>query len=1084
MLLLVAAALAQFPIPTYPECGEPNQPELCPTELDGLWYMLSYVPAAWGITIGTAEETGMGSGMWVDRAFRVTTGRTDVRIAVLDSGFHWDNLNLINKWALNSDELPLPEGSLVHDKNGDGAVTVADYAGDSRIDPTAGQELSDTILDPSDLIATFSDGIDDDANGYTDDICGWDFMWDDNNPYDDTRYGHGTGIARDAAAEANDGGDIGTCPNCTIVPVRVGDSFVVDGSAFGSGLAYVVDLGVPVAAVAVGAVNQSTTVEAVVEYAWNNGTLVIGSAADETAYHPNPPGMAAHTFYVHAITHNGEDPDDSTSFLAYSNCTNHGVRLDGSASSSDCSSGATGVTAGIAGLVRSAALDAGWTPTPADIHAILAMTADDIALPDDPKVWPTKQGWDAWSGWGRLNAERAVLAASEKSVFPTAEIVTPDWFDWLNPESTPTASVSILAHSPIGEVQGWELTYGLGLEPTEWIAVGSGSGAADGLSVDFTLPQLAYSPADHPKGATPVEREITANGNTVQLRLVVTDQAGRQTTGRKSFYVGHDVDSVDGFPVDLGASLESSPAIADLDGDGIAEVIQADADGWIHALTAGGGELPGWPVHTEPLSELDAANPNHHRSAASWQSLGADVYAPVVSSPAIGDLDGDGTLEVVVATFRGALHVFGADGAPRSGFPVLSEPVGVLAEDDSLANCFFSTPALGDVDGDGALEVVIGGGDQKLYAWKADGTYAAGFPVLLAWTDDVINARRIVASPAIGDLDRDGRDDILIGTNETVTDEHGVLYAVSGTGEFLPGWPQRVWGLFVDVLPMVGQGVPNSAALVDLVGDESLEIVWHGLAGDVQVFDVAGEDVYTAYSALSAYGPKSNVSDTSIFPLINSPSIGDLNGDGVPDIVNGAAGFDYARATEEDGVRWDFDHALGGWSGLDGSFLEGFPRQMEDLQFFVNPAVADIDGDRRMEAINGSGGFLLHAWNAEGEQPPGWPKLTGQWIIASPAVGDIDGDGSLEVVVGTRAGYLFAWHTDSPADGPAGWVTFGHDNARTRNYENELTGFNAPIGGEPMPAEDCGCAAAPGSAGGAMMFAALAGLIRRRGRAS
>lgn len=1086
MLLLAGLAFAQFPLPTYPQCGEVDRPDLCPNEMDGLWYMLSYVPAAWNVSLSTAEEAGMGSGMWVDRAFRITTGRTDVRIAVLDSGFHWEHESLVRKYALHAGELPFPEGETQHDKNGDGAVTIADYEGDSRLDITAGDDVADALLDPSDLIATFSDGIDDDANGHIDDVCGWDFLWNDNNPYDDVRFGHGTGIARDAAAEGNDGNDIGTCPNCTIVPVRVGDSFVVDGAAFGSGIAYVVDLGVPVAAVAVGGVTQTTAVERAVEHAWNNGTLVIGSAADETAYHPNPPGMAAHTFYVHAIVFDAEEPEESTSYLAYSNCTNHGVRLDGSASSENCSSGATGVTAGIAGLVMSAALDAGWTPTPADLHAILGMTADDIALPDDPRRWPTKPGWDAWSGWGRLNAERAVIAASEGDVFPTAEIVTPDWYDWLEPGVASAFDVAIRAKSPLVDIETWELSVGVGLEPTEWTAIASGTGAIDGSTGPVALPEPGGTPVDPPIGATPIDREANVNGSTVQLRLLVTDVAGRQTIGRKSFYVGRDPDLVDGFPFDLGASLESSPAIADLDGDGVAEIIQADSDGWVHALTAAGDELPGWPVHTEPLAEMDASNPANHRASSTWTAIGPDVYAPVVATPAIGDLDDDGKLEVVVASFRGQLHVFGADGAGRAGFPVANEPIAGTDEDDSLANCFFSTPALGDVDGDGALEIVIGGGDQKLYAFRADGSYAAGFPVRLAWPEEAIDARRIVASPALGDLDGDGRDDIVIGTNETVTEEHGVLYAVSGTGDFLPGWPQRMWGLYMDVLPMVGQGVPNSAALVDLVGDETPEIVWHGLAGDVKVFDAAGEDVFTMHSALSAYGAGSNVSDSSIFPLINSPAIGDLNGDGVPDIVNGAVGFDYARATEEDGVRWDFDHAVGGWSGVDGSFLPGFPRQIEDLQFFVNPAVVDIDGDRQMEAITGSAGFLLHAWNADGVQPPGWPKLTGQWMIASPAVGDIDGDGTLEVVVGTRGGLLFAYHATAEVGAPAGWVTFGHDNARTRNYATELPGYNAPYSPPvTQPAEGCGCGGggwpvAPLS--GAIVLATAMASVRRRRR--
>ena len=66
-------------------------------------------------------------------------------------------------------------------------------------DRIAGDLNRNCILDPGDLILMFSDGVDDDANGYTDDICGWDFFKNDNDAYDDTRYGHGTGEGHGAA---------------------------------------------------------------------------------------------------------------------------------------------------------------------------------------------------------------------------------------------------------------------------------------------------------------------------------------------------------------------------------------------------------------------------------------------------------------------------------------------------------------------------------------------------------------------------------------------------------------------------------------------------------------------------------------------------------------------------------------------------------------------------------------------------------------------------------------------------------------------------------------------------------------------
>ena len=99
-----------------------------------------------------------------------------------------------------------------------------------------GDKNSNGRLDAGDLILNFSDGVDDDANGYIDDISGWDFMKNDNDPYDDTRYGHGTGEADDSAAAANNGiGGAGVCPQCRFIPTRVGDSFITDVNDFAQG---------------------------------------------------------------------------------------------------------------------------------------------------------------------------------------------------------------------------------------------------------------------------------------------------------------------------------------------------------------------------------------------------------------------------------------------------------------------------------------------------------------------------------------------------------------------------------------------------------------------------------------------------------------------------------------------------------------------------------------------------------------------------------------------------------------------------------------------------------------------------------
>src|ERR1019366_2105364 len=150
-------------------------------------------------------------------------------------------------------------------------------------------------------------GVDDDANGYTDDISGWDFYKNDNDPYDDTRYGHGTGEGRMSSDQANNGqGDIGTCPDSRFFMLRSGDSFIVDVNDWAKGVVYAADNGAKVVQTAVGTVDQTTFSKAAIDYAYGHGTLAVASMADENSRHHNMPTSYNHLLAVHSMKLDGD----------------------------------------------------------------------------------------------------------------------------------------------------------------------------------------------------------------------------------------------------------------------------------------------------------------------------------------------------------------------------------------------------------------------------------------------------------------------------------------------------------------------------------------------------------------------------------------------------------------------------------------------------------------------------------------------------------------------------------------------------------------------------------------------------------
>ncbi len=1199
-LMAAGSARAEMPYPSNPlPCGDPNLDQPCIASTDFSHYL--FLPTTdpltlpddfgsdnWKLTSqktgdpqidGSAQELFGVKGASVDRAWQVTTGRPDVIIAVLDSGIRWaePQPDLIDKFYLNRGELPVPEGSTnttdPYDRNGDGVFNIRDYLADGTHpqDSRISDQNGNGVIDPEDLIFLFSDGIDDDHNGYVDDISGWDFFEDDNDPLDEVRYGHGTGESEDSSAEANNGaGSPGSCPNCMLLEVRVGDSFVADVNSFAQGVVFAVDSGARVVQEALGTLSHSHFGQQAVDYAYRNGVAVIASAADEESDHHNYPANYNHTVEVNSVTKFAEvagQTQTPRSYLYLSGCTNYGGHIAVSVPSSSCSSEATGKSSGMAGLIVSAArngIDQGkLTPYPQDdgspasfplsadeVKQLLTTTADDIdfdartdvspALPQNyattilvpgakhSERYHSIAGWDQFFGYGRVNADTAVRRVAAGQIPPEAAIETPAWFDIVDPETTASLPIAGRVAANRAASYSYTLEVAPGIQPAEgdFETVASGSGRTAALNGVLGSVDLAALRARMPHG---VEGPPSDNAGlpdpdrfTFTVRVRVTDNLGNRGEDRRVLALHHDPDLLPGFPVHVNADGVSSPVTADIDGDGNEEIIFGTGNGDVHAMRADGTEVPGWPVHTDAL-ELHAESRGYASGAVT-----SPVPAGILGAVTVGDLDRDGHLEVVATDMQGKLYAWNSDGSRRAGFPVStlaqysntrrserdpSTPDGRVPDrtnrhdaDNRVGRALAAGPALGNLDGspDGSLEIIAGSFDRHLYAWYDDGRPVPGWPVLLkdpakvASVDPVTNevtltadahadiGTKIVVPPSLGDLDGDGRLDVVAVVNEEYNEEpnavftnllinifsaagvispgntrvyavypDGVAHGGSGLSQgwnpeaFLPGWPVKTALLTTGLLPVVGSGSNGPPALADIDGDGRSEVATGSAIGPLYVFRGDGQSFFgeaspdhAATLATDELGAASNSTDAPTFGSLGGEALAELAGPGQGfHLLAPLAGLGKLLDNQLAGRQTPAENQIGVWpissadgSPTDGAFSPAFPRVVNDLQFITAPAVADIDGDGLPEVLEGSGVYDFHAIDINGTESPGWPKFTDGWMIESPAVGDLDGDGKLEVVAITREGLLFAWHTSGDECGFVPWRRWHHDEWGTGNY--------------------------------------------------
>jgi subtilisin family serine protease len=297
--------------------------------------------------------------VYAPSAWDVTTGDPDIIIAITDNGVDWDHPDLASNIWDNEDEVP-------------------------------------------------NNGLDDDDNGFVDDIRGWDFSGNDNNPSCDgdtvfISLGHGTHVAGLASARANDAyGVAGLAPECSIMPIKISSGQYIEYGA--AGITYAYENGAKVINCSWGGNYYSQLEADAIANALAAGALVVASAGNDNTQYLHYPSSLDGVLSVAAM-----DPYDVKSVYSNSHPTvdvcapgdnifSTFVTSSGSASYSTMSgtSMASPIVAGLAGLVFSQYPT--WSPDQVTVKIL--NTCDNIDS--------LNPGYVGMLGFGRINAYRAV----------------------------------------------------------------------------------------------------------------------------------------------------------------------------------------------------------------------------------------------------------------------------------------------------------------------------------------------------------------------------------------------------------------------------------------------------------------------------------------------------------------------------------------------------------------------------------------------------------------------------------------------------------------------------------------------------
>lgn len=378
-----------------------------------------------------------------------------------------------------------------------------------------------------------------------------------------------------------------------------------------------------------------------------------------------------------------------------------------------------------------------------------------------------------------------------------------------------------------------------------------------------------------------------------------------------------------------------------------------------------------------------------------------------LTSPAIGNIDTDDDIEIVVGGTDGKVYALkGADGSVKWSYNLGS-------------STYSSSPAIGDIDGDSAIEIVIGTQSGIVYSVKGDGSG-------IDWSTNINN--ELSSAPVIGNVDNDTN------TIEVVVSYVDSTKCLKGSDGTLVWGAQTgaAGGMYIYSSPAIGNIDSNLTTTEVVVASNDSKV--HALNG------IDGTQIWEQITEPATVG--------SIPPqLLFTPTIKDIDNDGIIEVIvhhtygiyslvgltgaqkwkNSGSGYgivltgiavnEATAVGDIDGdslseviIRFDAIRAL---EPITGSQAWNYVFSGEHT-VGSNSIIADVDGDNKLEVIGVNHAGVVACLEGEtGIEKWKWNQI-GKDVHSTQAIGDIDGDGCIEIVGVSNYGPVYALRAECP----------------------------------------------------------------------